>query len=349
VHANFLLYAYGEERGATVPANLSPEYKAAEAEFRRARAPEDRLRFLREMLRTVPKHKGTEHLQADIKTRIKELTEDLAGPKKGGARTSAPTSVRPEGAAQVALVGPPNAGKSALHARLTGSHATSGPYPFTTQFPLPGMLPYEDVTFQLVDLPAVCREHPVPWLPGTLRSADACLLVVDLGDPTCVDAVAEVHGVLAERRILLTSEWPAEESDDAFAVRLPTLLVASKCEVMSNVDEQLAVFEDLSGYRYPCLALSALTDVGLDRLGPFLFDRLGVVRVYTKPPGGRADLGRPFTVRRGQTVGDVAWLIHKELAEGLRFARLWRDHFEGRQVGRDHPVQDGDVIELRVR
>ena len=81
---------------------------------------------------------------------------------------------------------------------------------------------------------------------------------------------------------------------------------------------------------------------------PFLFERLGVVRVYTKPPGGRPDLGRPFTVRRGQTVGDVARLIHKGLAEGVRFARRWREDFEGRQIGRDHPVEDGDVIELNV-
>ncbi|MDQ3980264.1 MAG: TGS domain-containing protein [Actinomycetota bacterium] len=332
-----------------MPANLSPEYKAAEAEFRRARNPEDRLRFLREMLRTVPKHKGTEHLQADIKTRIKELTDELAGPKKGGARTALPTSVRPEGAAQVALVGPPNSGKSSLHARLTGSHAATGPYPFTTQFPQPGMLAYEDVAFQLVDLPPVCREHPFPWLAGALRSADACLLIVDLSDPACVDSVTEVHEVLAEKRIVLTGQWPAEESEDAFALRLSTLLVAAKCDLLTDFDDELAVFEELAGCRYPSLALSALTGANLDRLGPFLFERLGVVRVYTKPPGGQADLGRPFTVRRGQTVGDVAWLIHKELAEGLRFARLWRDQFEGRQVGRDHPVEDGDVIELHVR
>ena len=331
-----------------MPANLSPEYKAAEAEFRRARNPEDRLQSLREMLRTLPKHKGTEHLQADIRTRIKEITEELAGPKKGGARTSLPTAVRPEGAAQVALVGPPNSGKSSLHARLTGSHAVSGPYPFTTKFPMPGMLPYEDVAFQLVDLPPVCRQHPVPWLVGAMRSADACLLITDLTDPSCVDDVGELQEVLAERRIVLTGNWPAEEPEDAFALRLPTVLVASKCELMSNVDEELAVFEELIGSDYPSMAVSNVTGEGLDRLGPFLFERLGVVRVYTKAPGGRRDLGRPFTVRRGQTVGDVAWLIHKELAEGLRFARLWRDDFEGRQVGRDHPVKDGDVIELHV-
>ena len=180
-----------------MPTNTTPEYKAAEAEFRRARTPEDRLRCLREMLRTLPKHKGTEHLQADIRARIKELTDELAGPKKGGARTGPDTVIRPEGAGQVALLGPPNSGKSALHAALTGSHAVVAPYPFATQFPFPGMLRWLDVAFQLVDLPAVSRQHPVPWLANTLRRADAVLLVVDLGEPAVVDQVTELHDMLA--------------------------------------------------------------------------------------------------------------------------------------------------------
>ncbi len=106
-----------------MPANLSPEYKAAQAALRQARDPNERLRCLREMLRVIPKHKGTDHLQADIKRRIRELVEELERPKKGGARGSPALVVRPEGAAQIALLGPPNAGKSTLHARLTGSNA----------------------------------------------------------------------------------------------------------------------------------------------------------------------------------------------------------------------------------
>ena len=103
-----------------MPANLSPEYKNAQDAFRRASEPQEKLSCLKEMLRTIPKHKGTEHLQADIKTRIKELTEELAGPRKGGARGGPELSVRPEGAAQVALIGPPNAGKSSLFNALLG-------------------------------------------------------------------------------------------------------------------------------------------------------------------------------------------------------------------------------------
>src|SRR5512137_2699441 len=138
-----------------MPANLSPEYKAAEAAFRATREPRERLDWLREMLRTIPKHKGTEHLQADIKARIKDLGEQVEGGRKAGGHGGPALVIRPEGAAQIALVGPPNSGKSALHARLTGSGAVDAPYPFTTQFPEPGMLAYEDIHLQLVDLPAV--------------------------------------------------------------------------------------------------------------------------------------------------------------------------------------------------
>ena len=152
-----------------MPANLSPDYKRAEQAFRAARDDRDRLACLKDMLRTIPKHKGTEHLQADIKSRIKQLTDELAGPKKGASRTGPVHSVRPEGAAQIALIGPPNSGKSSLHAELTGSHAEIGPYPYTTHEPLPGMMPYEDINIQLVDLPPTSREHPLAWIANALR------------------------------------------------------------------------------------------------------------------------------------------------------------------------------------
>ena len=172
-----------------MPANLTPEYRAAEAAFRKARDLAERLESLREMLRVIPKHKGTDHLQGDIKRRIKELSEELERPKKGGARGGPSLVVRPEGAAQIALIGPPNAGKSSLHARLTGSGAHAAAYPFTTQYPEPGMMPHEDIHFQLVDLPAVCPEHPIPWLASALQTADASLLVMALDDPACLEQV----------------------------------------------------------------------------------------------------------------------------------------------------------------
>jgi len=338
-----------------MPANLTPEYKAAEAAFRKARDPGERLEGLREMLRAIPKHKGTDHLQGDIKRRIKELSEELERPARGGARGGPSLVLRPEGAAQIALIGPPNAGKSSLHARLTGSAAHAAPYPFTTQYPEPGMMPHENISFQLVDLPAVSAEHPIPWLASTLQTADAALLVVDLCDPACPEQIEAVRTVLGGRHVTLTDRWEPGESpgaaapadDDPFALRLPSLLLANKVDRLADADAELRAFLEVTGLRYPALAVSAATGQGLGKIGPWLFSHLGVARVYTKAPGRAPDRGRPFILHRGQTVEDVARLVHKDLARSLRYARVWgTTGFDGRQVGREHPVEDGDVVEL---
>ncbi|MEK7445285.1 MAG: GTPase [candidate division NC10 bacterium] len=339
-----------------MPANLTPEYRAAEAAFRKARDPRERLEWLRGMLRVIPKHKGTDHLQGDIKRRIKELSEEIERPRKGGAHGGPALVVRPEGAAQIALLGPPNAGKSSLHARLTGSGAHAAPYPFTTQHPEPGMMSHEDISFQLVDLPALSPEHPVPWLANTLQTADAGLLVVDLSDPDCVEQVEAAHAALGERGVTLTGRWElaagspreaGEGNDDPFALRLPALLVANKADRLANAEAELRAFLDLAGLGYPALAVSASTGWGLGGIGPWLFGHLDIVRVYTKAPGRPPERARPFVLRRRQTVADVARLVHKDLARSLRYARVWgRSGFDGQQVGRDHPVADGDVVEL---
>ena len=198
-----------------MPTNVTPEYKKAEEAFRRAREPRERLECLREMMRTIPKHKGTEHLQADIKSRIKQLTEELSAPKKGGRRSGPSHVVRPDGAAQVCLLGPPNAGKSALHARLTGSRTDVAPYPFTTHLPVPGMMPFEDIQFQLVDLPPISADYFEPWLVNTLQHADGVLLVIDVADPECLEQVPTVLERLKEKKIFLRSAWPGLDSQPA--------------------------------------------------------------------------------------------------------------------------------------
>jgi len=347
-----------------VPANLSPEYKAAEAGFRSTREPRERLEWLREMLRTIPKHKGTEHLQADIKARIKDLGEQLEGSKKGGGHGGPALVIRPEGAAQIALVGPPNSGKSALHARLTGSGAQVAPYPFTTQVPQPGMLPHEDIHFQLIDLPPIAPEHPVPWLGSTLQTADAALLVVDLGEPACLEQLQAVQSMLAAKRVTLTERWEGADdtrsgarvgagetagADDPFSVRLPALLLANKADRIADPEAELQALCEVSGLLYPALSVSAETGRGLGDLGPWLFSHLGIVRVYTKVPGHAVDRQRPFTLRRGQTVGDVARMVHRDLVRTLRYARIWGPSgFDGQQVGHEHRVADGDVVELHT-
>jgi len=353
-----------------MPANLTPEYKRAEQAFRMAREPQERLDCLKEMLRTIPRHKGTEHLQADIKSRIRELTEEIGGTHAGLAHRHSAHSVRQEGAAQICLIGPPNSGKSTLHAILTGSKAAVGAFPGTTREPLPGMLHFEDVAFQIVDLPPISRGRMEPWMSGLLQTADAAWLVVDLADPDCAEQVLAVCGELAQRKITLTDRWPGcsgehgpeaepetsthsgrrtEESSDALTAELSTLLVANKSDLDPGADE-VSVLEELTGVRFPAFAVSAKSGHGLERLAPFVFDALGIVRVYTKPPGQPPDRTRPFIVRRGNTVADVARLVHQDVARSLKFARLWGSGaFDGQQVGPDHAVADRDVVELHAR
>jgi ribosome-interacting GTPase 1 len=219
------------------------------------------------------------------------------------------------------------------------------------------MMPHEDIHFELVDLPPLSPEHPIPWIASTFQTADACLLVVDLAEPSCVEQVEAVHAVLREKRVTLTERWPAaedfgsgaDEGDDPFALRLPTLMLANKADRIADVGAELDALRELANVRYPALAVSAETGHGLADIGPWLFSRLGVVRVYSKAPGHPPDRQRPFTLRHGGTVEHVARLVHQDIAQSLKYARVWgKSGFGGQQVGREHPLADGDVVELHT-
>jgi len=231
------------------------------------------------------------------------------------------------------------------------------------------MLHFEDIAFQIVDLPPISCGRMEPWMAGLLQTADAAWLVVDLADPECAEHVLAVCAELAQRKITLTDRWPGlrgeRESEastgsaaqprrgdsplDPLRTELPTLLVANKSDLDPGADE-VSALEELAGVRFPAVAVSAKSGQVLGQLASFVFGALGIVRVYTKPPGHPPDRTRPFIVRRGETVSDVARLVHQDVARSLKFARLWGSGaFDGQQVGPDHAVADGDVVELHAR
>ena len=330
-----------------MPANLPPQYSKAEEEFRKASTPADRLEKLREMFRLLPKHKGTEKLQSDLKQKISRAKDDLEGAKSGAKKPGVSHRVPKEGAGQVVLVGAPNAGKSSLLASLTNAKPEVAPYPYTTRAPYPGMMAWEDVRVQLVDLPPVAADFLEPWVPGLIRSADAALLLADLGDDDVADAVEVALARLAEARTELVGDLPFDSEDETIQ-HVKTILVGAKADA-EGAGDRLEILREWFGGRFPIVAASATTGLGLDDLRETAYKALDVIRVYTKVPGKPVDRDHPFTLPRGSVVLDLAREVHRDLEHGLKFARAWgAGAFDGQTVRRDHELSDGDVVELHA-
>ena len=350
-----------------MPANLTPQYLEAEQRFKQATSPADKMKALRHMMSVIPKHKGTEKIRAELRRKLSRLQDEVENEsrRKGGGRSS-PGHIPHEGAGQVVLVGPANAGKSSLLAGLTAAHPKIAPYPFTTIEPQAGMMAFEDVHVQLVDTPAVSAEFMEAWFPEMVRRADRVLLVADLGSDALLEDVETVVRRLVEKRALLVplsvdaesdeeegaTTAAAEEGDEEHE-SLETLVAANQCD-QPGAEERLELLREmlpgLLGAEIPASALhvvSATTGTGLETLRRTLFDSLRVVRVYTKTPGHKPDLEKPFVVPRGSNVMDLAEVIHRDIAANLKFARIWgSSRFDGQTVQRDHVLQDRDVIEI---
>lgn len=322
-----------------MPANLTPQYRAAEGRFKAAKSAEERRAALEEMLATIPKHKGTEKMQADLKRRLARLRQEE---EARSGRRGFSVKVEPEGAAQVVILGPPNAGKSSLLAAFTRAEPAIGEYPFTTTRPQPGMMLYEDVQIQLVDLPPLSREHMDSWMPNVAAAADAALLVIDPTSPEVPDDVEAVRERLAEVHVQLVGALP--ENGDPRATHLPILVVISKLDRARA--EDVAVLEELYGAEFPLVKVSVAERSGFEAFKVAVWRRLQLLRVYAKPPGKPADRSAPFVLPEGATVVDLAELVHRELAEKLSFARLWGGELDGQRVARDFELRDRDVVEL---
>ena len=330
-----------------MPANLTPQYKEAEERYREAATHEEKLVALREMMALLPKHKGTEKIQADIRRRIAKHEEEAEQGAKGGARRADPGHVRREGAGQWVLVGPPNAGKSALLAALTHAHPEVAPYPFTTHAPQPGMMPYEDVQVQLVDTPAIAAQHTEPYMTNLVRNADGVLIVLDPTGDDLDESLAACRALLERARVWPRAK-PLPPDASPLLVARPVYVVMNKADLDSD-GTFTALARESVGEEFPLVSVSAEHGQGLEELRRTLFAELGRIRIYAKEPGKKPDRERPFVLPGGATVHDLARAVHKEIAENLRFARIWGNaRFEGQQVDREHVLADRDVVELHA-
>jgi ribosome-interacting GTPase 1 len=317
-----------------MPANLTPQYMDAEKRFKQAQTVKEKIEALEEMMATIPKHKGTEKLQAELKKKMSGLRKESEQVKKGGRRET--FVVEREGARQLALVGSPNAGKSQLLRMVTHATPEVADYPYTTRIPIPGMMIFENVRLQLIDLPPISPEYTESWVPQIIRNTDAVLWIIDLSDDDVLDRLEETRTFLQNAHTDLAG--------------MKVLMVGNK-EDAEGADEREAIVREVFQGRFSMTTISAATasSEGIERFKRVVYDFLEVVRVYTKAPGKKADLNDPYVVARGSTVVDVAEKVHRDFVANLKYARIWGEgKADGIMVPRDFVVTEGDVLELHT-
>jgi len=321
-----------------LPANLTPQYYAAEEKFRRARTSEERIDALQEMLKVIPKHKGTEKLQGDIKKRIARFKEE--GKKKKQSKGFDPFGVEKQGAGQVVLAGYPNTGKSSLVGALTRAKVKVAEYPFTTALPMSGMMPYKDTFIQLVDTPPLSVDNIPSGLIGTFKEADALLVIADVSTAECLEQLEGIMQILQEREVI------DPHGEEEIVAPIPYLVLANKID-HPDAEENLEVLQDLM----PALEFLRVSSngAGLEELKERIYIMLDIIRVYGKAAGREADKERPFILKTGSTVLDFAAMVHKDFPEKLKSALVWGSaKFDGQAVSRDYVLEDGDVVELQL-
>jgi len=323
-----------------VPANLPPQYFDAEKNFRAAKSPAEKIVALEEMLAIMPKHKGTDHLRAELRSRIAKLTQQAAK-KTGAQRTS--MVIEKEGAAQVAVIGLPNAGKSQLVASITNASPTVADYPFTTYAVSPGMMAFENIQVQMLDTPPLVPQFIEWWLPPMLRRADALLIMVDLSEAP----LAQMEAVM-EQLEKMRIDIGVRKMEEEVISRQKALITGNKLD-LGVARENYDTLQDRYGEHLPMLAVSAKERTGLEELKLKVYQVLDIIRVYTKVPGQKPDFNDPIILERGSTLADAAEAVHKDFRAKLKYARVWGSgKHDGIMVKRDHILQDGDVIELHM-
>ncbi len=329
-----------------MPANLPPQYYEAEKRFRLARTGKEKLTILQEMWAIMPKHKGTDRLQGELKAKLSQLKKEMQTKKKTG-KSFYSHHIEKEGAAQVVLIGLPNVGKSQIVTSLTNATPQVASYPFTTREPLVGMMPFKDIKIQLIDTPPITEEFTEPWLPEIVKYADYVILVVDLGSEEVLNQVDVILKRLEQSKVKLVVK---EEENDELNVQFykKTMIVGNKNDI-PDAEEHFEALKDLHSDNFPLLSISAKEREGLQKLKRKIYGELAIIRIYTKELGKSADMDDPIVLEKGSRLTDAARVIHKDFAFKLKYAKVWgSSKFDGQKVDRNHLLEDGDVVEFHL-
>ncbi|MGB9676769.1 MAG: OBG GTPase family GTP-binding protein [Candidatus Bathyarchaeales archaeon] len=391
-----------------MPTNLPAEAKRKWAEVSAARNPREKIQLMQEFLSLVPKHKGTAKLCAQVKKQMAVLRREIEEKKHKKAGRGGPKFfIEKEGAAQIAILGLTNSGKSSLLRAVTNAKVEVSPAPYTTREPVPGIMNYEDIQFQTIEAPALMEGSADgrAWGLQTLalaRNADGLILIIDLSqDP--ITQLSTILGELEKARISvfkpkgrveiekkhmgvglriivvgklvdctlkdveellksyrvtdaivkISGEVALDDVEDAVfesTVYKPTIIVANKVDV-EDAENNLKILESQIGGKLPLLAVSCERRYGLEKLGETLFRALDIIRVYTKEPDERTHSEKPFILRKGATVYDLAKSIHSDFSERFSFAKLWSKRlvFSPQKVGATFTLGDGDIVEIHTK
>jgi ribosome-interacting GTPase 1 len=331
-----------------MPANLPPQYYELEREFKSEKDPREKLRLAEELLAMMPKHKGTDKLQAEMKAKISVLKKQLVegGQAHGAKHAPSHDHIEKEGAGQVILIGGPNTGKSSLLESLTHAKPLVADYPYATREPLAGMMTFETVQIQLIDTPPIADEMFESYMPNLVRNADIVVLVCDVTDPRMLERTNYALVKLDEKHILLRPDCSEKPDDVRFHIK-KTLICAHKALEDESNEWRQALEARFSGFTI--IPTTLIDDASLNNFRREIFRALNIIRVYTKYIGHEAELVDPVILPVGATVEEAAVSIHKEFAAKLKFAKIWgAGKFDGQRVQKDYVLTDGDVVEFHI-
>ena len=319
-----------------MPANLPPTYYKLKHQHEAAKTDEERLSLLEEMLRIVPKHKGTEKVVSDLRKRIAVIKKgSSAKGGKGSGKKRYSEHIPKQGAGQIVMLGPPNSGKSFMLSNFTKAKSEVSPTPYTTTMPVVGMLHYENIQFQLIDTPSIMQDFISSTVLTLVRNADLRLGVVSLAS----------DGLLDELDVVLTvfNDQNGDIEDDEVGY----LVVANQLDAPGAPD-RLEILTEFYGEDLQIYPISAETGEGKETLLQALYNTLNIVRVYPKAPGKPIERDDPIVLPNGSTVLDAALGLHKDFAE-FKFARIWGSEWhDGQPVSRNDVIYDGDVVEFHL-
>jgi ribosome-interacting GTPase 1 len=325
-----------------MPANLPPQYFEAEKRFRSAKEPEEKIAALQAMLAIMPRHKGTDKLHAMLRQKIARFSQEAE--RKYATARRAGFYISREGAGQVMLVGPANAGKSQLLAALTEAIPEIAEYPFTTKTPIPGMMKFEDIQIQLVDTPPIGHKEVRVLLANTLRNADIMAIVIDLSREPVSQVEAALQG-LREARI----EPLADETQVTPGSYPRKMLIVGNKSDLAGSKENWERLRSQYARLFPLVSISAGEGSGLGEFKKAIYQALDIMRVYTKTPGSKADLTDPMILKKGSTLGEAAESLHRDFYQNLKYAVVWGSgKYDGQRVSKGHVLQEGDIVEFHI-